>query len=144
MELLATHVVAEPGRFSTHTSHLDPRKTSALENGLEYFLRKTRLIGPAACRWAEAVVEARGIEASRVMQGLLSLSKKYASDLINAACDKAWRSGSLSYRTIKKLLETENSASQSTMEFMDSHPIIRSVSEYEDFVRESIQGKENV
>lgn len=141
MELIATHVVAEPGRFSTHGVHLDSRKISAVEKGIEYFLRKTRLLGPEACRWAEAVVQSRGVEASRVLQGLLSLTKKYTSDSINTACDKAWRSGALNYRTIKRLLESEHSASQTTMEFMDSHPIIRSVSEYGDFVRESVQGE---
>ena len=140
MELIATHVVAEPGKFSTLGSHLDPRKISAVEKGLEYFLRKTRLLGPSACRWAEAVVQARGVEACRVLQGLLSLSAKYNSESINAACEKAWRSGALNYRTVKRLLEASDAASQSTMEFMDSHPIIRSVSEYEDFVQESIQG----
>jgi transposase len=141
MELIATHVVAEPGRFSTDRVHLDSRKISSVEKGIEYFLRKTRLLGPSACRWAESVVEARGVEACRVLQGLLSLAQKYSSDSINAACDKAWRSKALNYRTIKKLLETATAASQSTMEFMDSHPIIRPVSEYADFIHQSIQGK---
>jgi hypothetical protein len=111
-----------------------------VEKGIEYFLRKTRLLGPSACRWAEAVVATRGVEASRVLQGLLSLTKKYTSDSINDACEKAWRSNALNYRTIKRLLEADNAASQTTMEFMDSHPIIRPVSEYADFVHESIQG----
>jgi transposase len=140
MELIATHVVAEPGRFSTKDAHLDPRKISAVEKGIEYFLRKTRLLGPSACRWAEAVVATRGVEASRVLQGLLSLTKKYTSDSINDACEKAWRSNALNYRTIKRLLEADKAASQTNMEFMDSHPIIRPVSEYADFVHESIQG----
>jgi transposase len=144
MELIATHVVSEPGRFSTLRAHLDSRKISSVEKGLEYFLKKTRHLGPAACRWAEAVVEARGVEACRVLQGLLSLAKKYSSDSINAACDKAWRSHALNYRTIKKLLESETADSQTTMEFMDSHPIIRPVSEYAKFVHQSIQGNEHV
>ncbi|HID66929.1 MAG TPA: hypothetical protein EYP31_01335 [Roseibacterium sp.] len=120
---------------------MDPRKISAVEKGIEYFLRKTRHLGPSAARWAEAVVQARGVEACRVLQGLLSLTKKYTSDSINQACDKAWRSHSLNYRTIKRLLEATDAASQTTMEFMDSHPIIRPVSEYEDFVHQSIQGR---
>lgn len=40
----------------------------------------------------------------------------------------------------KRLLEASSAESQSTMDFMDSHPIIRSVSEYGDFIHESIQG----
>lgn len=141
MELIATHVVAERGKFETLASHLDSRKISAVEKGVEHFLRKTRLLGPSACRWAEAVVEARGIESSRVLQGLLSLSKKYESESINEACDKAWRSGAMNYRAVKRLLESSEAATQSTMEFMDSHPIIRPVDEYSQFVQESIQGR---
>ena len=141
MDVIATHVVAERGKFKTSPSHLDSRKISAVEKGIEYFLRKTRLLGPSACRWAEAVVQARGVEACRVLQGLLSLSKKYSSDSINEACEKAWRSGALNYRTVKRLLEASDAASQSTMDFMDSHPIIRPVSEYGDFIHKSIQGR---
>jgi len=85
-------------------------------------------------------VEARGVEACRVLQGLLSLSKKYTSESINQACDKAWRSRALNYRTVKRLLETSDAARQSTMDFMDSHPIIRSVNEYRDFINRSVQG----
>ena len=140
MQCIAVHSVAEPGRFSTDSRHIDSRKVSGVEKGLEYFLRKTRLIGPEACRWAEAVVAARGVEACRVLQGLLSLSGKYSSDAINAACDKAWRSGGLNYRTISGLLKTNEAASQSVMDFIESHPIIRELDEYGEFVRKSIQG----
>ena len=94
-----------------------------MEKGIEYFLRKTRLLGPSACQWAEAVVQARGVEACRVLQGLLNLSKKYSSDSINKACDKAWRSGALNYRTVKRLLAASDAASQSTMDFMRRRPV---------------------
>jgi len=140
MNLIATHVKAEPGRFSTAAEHIHSSKVSAIEKGIEYFLRKTRYLGHSASRWAEAVVASRGVEACRVLQGLLSLSGKYTSTQIDTACDKAWRSRSLNYRAVKKLLEATDAASQQTMEFMDDHPIIREVSEYGDFVRESVQG----
>lgn len=140
MNLIATHVTAEPGRFSTQLEHIHSNKISAVEKGIEYFLGKTRYLGPSATRWAEAVVASRGVEACRVLQGLLSLLGKYTSAQIDAACDKAWRSGALNYRTVKRLLKATDATSQQTMEFMDSHPIIREVSEYGDFIRESVQG----
>ncbi len=46
----------------------------------------------------------------------------------------------MNYRAIRKLLEVRNQGTQQTMEFMDSHPVIRPVSEYDQFVRNSIQG----
>ena len=140
MNVIATHLVQEPGKFSTDRAHIHSHKISSVEKGIEYFLRKTRRIGPAATRWAEAVVASRGIESCRVLQGLLSLCKKHETAAIESACDKAWRSNTLNYRALKKFLESDKEARQETMEFMDSHPIIRPVSEYEEFVHQSIQG----
>ena len=83
------------------------------------------------------------IPAARVLQGLLSLTKKYKAEEIDRACDTAWRSQAFNYRVIKRLLEKQTAAQQQTMSFMDDHPIIRSVSEYGEFVRSSIQGERN-
>lgn len=140
MQLIATHTILEPGRFSTQRPHLDSKKISPIERGIEYLLRKVRLLGPGATRWAEAVIQARGVESSRVLQGLLSLSRKHPSDAINAACDTAWGSGALNYRVLRRLLADRTTASQTTMEFMETHPIIRPVSEYGDFIHECVQG----
>jgi hypothetical protein len=87
------------------------------------------------------MIETRGIPAARVLQGLLSLSKKYKSEQIDRACETAWRSQAFDYRTVKRLLEHRTAAQQQTMEFMDDHPIIRSVAEYGDFIRDAIQGE---
>lgn len=141
MELLATHVTARPGSFSTLSAHLASEKISGVERGVEYLLKKTRFLGPSATRWSESVIESRGVEAAKVLQGLLSLSKKHSSESIDAACDTAWRSGALNYRVIKRLLSDRAAASQQTMEFMDTHPIIRPVSEYADFIHHSLQGR---
>lgn len=73
-----------------------------------------RFLGPHATRWAEATIESRGIPAARVLQGLLSLSKKYAAEQIDRACDTAWRSQAFNYRVIKRLLENETAARQGT------------------------------
>ena len=101
---------------------------------------KSAVLGPHATRWAESTIESRGIPAARVLQGLLSLTKKYKTEEIDRACDTAWRSQAFNYRVIKRLLENQTAARQQTMQFMDDHPIIRSVSEYGDFVRSSLQG----
>ncbi len=141
MQLIATHTILEPGRFSTQRPHLDSKKISPIERGIEYLLGKVRLLGPEATRWSEAVIEARGVEASRVLQGLLSLSRKHSSESINAACEIAWRSGALNYRVVRRLLNDRAATSQTTMEFMETHPIIRPVSEYGDFIHQCVQGR---
>jgi hypothetical protein len=140
-ESIAVHCTQTAGRFSTLGEHIHPSKSHMIERGIEYTLRKVRFLGPHATRWAEATIESRGISAARVLQGLLSLSKKYATEQIDRACDTAWRSQAFNYRVIKRLLENQTAARQQTMSFMDDHPIIRSVSEYGDFVRSAIQGE---
>ncbi|WP_197231437.1 IS21 family transposase [Novipirellula artificiosorum] len=141
MELIATHTTKQPGRFSTLDAHIASAKINSVERGVAYLLKKTHFLGSSATRWAEAVIENRGVEAAKVLQGLLSLSKKHSSESIDAACDTAWRSGALNYRVIKRLLSDRAAASQQTMEFMDTHPIIRPVSEYADFIHQSFQGR---
>ena len=140
MESITVHCTKPAGRFSTLDEHIHPSKTHMIERGLEYTLRKVRFLGPHAARWAEATIEARGIPAARVLQGLLSLSKKYQAEQIDRACDTAWRSQAFNYRVIKRLLENQRAARQQTMEFMDDHPIVRNVSEYGDFIRDSLRG----
>jgi hypothetical protein len=143
MHQIALHCFQEPGRFSTQAEHIDARKTNPIERGAEYLLKKVRFLGPHATQWAEAALEHRGISGVRTIQGLLSLCQKYESSQIDRACDTAWRSKAFSYRVIKTLLEKDAAAVQQTLDFMDNHQVIRSTSEYGDFVRRAIQGGRN-
>jgi hypothetical protein len=75
----------------------------------------------------------------RIIQGLLALGGKYESAAIETACDTAWRSRAFRYRVVKQLLERRTPAQQ-TLEFLDSHPVIRPMSEYGEFLKTVIQG----
>jgi transposase len=140
LEQIAIHCTLEPGRFSTQADHIAPEKTHTIERGIEYLLRKVRFLGDEATRWAEATLEARGIEGQRTIQGLLSLSRKYESPQISNACEIAWRSQCFSYRAIKRLMDKQATTNQQTMDFMDDHPMIRSMSEYGEFINRAIHG----
>src|SRR5262249_55011902 len=76
-EQIALHARHEQGRFSTQQEHIVKEKISGLERGVNYLLHKVSVVGPFTRQWSEAVVNARGIEGTRVLQGLLSLTKKY-------------------------------------------------------------------
>jgi transposase len=138
-EQIAIHCRQDPGKFSTLHEHLASVKISSVERGAAYLLGKVRLMGPHSARWAEAALQENGVRGMRSIQGLLALSRKYDTSAIEAACDQAWRSRGFRYRIVKGLLE-RRSASQQTMEFMDSHPVIRPLSEYGEFIRTAIQG----
>jgi hypothetical protein len=76
-EQIAIHVQREAGRFSTQPAHIAAEKFSKIERGADWLLGQTRRIGPQAARWSEAVIEARGIEGVRVLQGLLHLTTRH-------------------------------------------------------------------
>jgi transposase len=138
MELIASHPRHEPGRFSTQGPHIASEKISGVERGAAWLLGRVRRIGPKSVRWAEATIQARGIEGVRVIQGLLSLTRRHEAAAIERACETAHGYGAYRLRTIRALLERQ-AASQEQFSFLDRHPIIRDLADYQKFVHEAFQ-----
>ena len=142
LEPIATHVQHEPGRFSTQSAHIAAEKISGVERGAAWLLGQTRRIGAQAARWSEAVVQERGVEGVRVLQGLLHLAGRHPSDQLERACDIALSYGSYRLRTIRTLLKRE-APRQESFAFLDEHPIIRDLSEYGRLVHQAFQKETN-
>jgi transposase len=138
-EQIAIHPRMEKGKFSTLSEHISPKKINGIERGAQYLMTKAKLIGPHSARWAEGALSEHGIQGMRIIQGLLSLTRKYESSEIEKATDTAWRSGSFRCRTLRKLLE-HGGAKQQTMEFMEEHPVIRPILEYSQFFQRALAG----
>jgi transposase len=138
-EQVAIHPRMEKGKFSTLSEHIAPSKINGIERGARYLMQKVKLIGPQSTRWAEGALAGHGVPGMRIIQGLLSLTRKYETVDIERATETAWRSGSFRCRTLKRLLEN-GGAQQQTMEFMDEHPIIRSILEYDQFFKQALAG----
>jgi transposase len=128
-EQIAVHVRHEQGRFSTHGQHLVKEKISGLERGANYLLDKVSLIGPQTQAWAEAMLTARGIEGTRVLQGLLALTKKHASATLETACETALSHNCYRLRSIRQLLQRQTGR-QEPLPFLDEHPLIRPLDDY--------------
>jgi transposase len=139
LEQITLHARQEPGRFSTHSAHISAEKISTVERGAEWLLGKVQWVGPETQRWAETMLTHRGVEGVRILQGLLALTKKHASEELEAACAAAWRHQAYQLRIVRKLLERRG-AQQQVFEFLEEHPLIRSISEYGQFVHQAIQG----
>ena len=133
LEQIALHVQQEPGRFSTQDQHLAAAKISGVERGATWLLTKVGRIGPQARQWAEAMLEARGIEGVRVLQGLISLTRRHASAALEKACATALSYGAYRLRTLRTLLERQTSA-QALLPFANEHAIIRPLSDYAELV----------
>lgn len=128
-ELIIAHVRQEPGRFSTHDDHIAKEKISGLERGASWLLNKARLIGPHSRQWSEAMLHTRGIEGTRVLQGLLNLTKKHSSETLEKACEIAVSHGCYRLQTLRQLL-ARRAAKQTTFAFLDEHPVIRPMTDY--------------
>jgi len=140
MEQIAVHAQHEPGRFSTDAAHIASRKVCGIEHGAARLLSKAALIGPQTARWAEAMVQQRGIEGLRVLMGLLALSKRHSCEQIERACGVAASHGAYRLRTLRELIGRQGQA-QESFEFIDEHPIIRSLAEYGQVVQQAITEK---
>ena len=141
MEQIAVHARQEPGRFSTHPSTSPPEKISGVERGAAWLLGKVRSrLGPQSATWAEAMIEARGVEGVRVLQGLLSLAGRHPAAAIEQACEIAIGYGAYRLRTIRALIERQ-APKQELLPFLSEHPMIRPLSDYGQFVHDAFQSR---
>jgi len=132
-EQIAIHTKHEPGLFSTTDRHIPQQKRSGIERGATYLLRQADLIGAHTGAWAAQMVHQRGIEGVRVLTGLLSLAQRHPADCIEQACALASTHGAYRLRTVRELIKRQGDR-QERFEFIDEHPIIRSLSDYGELV----------
>jgi hypothetical protein len=72
--------------------------------------------------------------------GLLNLAHRHSSESIEQACAIAASHGAYRLRTIRELLKRQGDK-QERFEFLDEHPIIRSLTDYGELVHTAF-GKE--
>jgi len=140
MDQIAVHVKHEKGRFSTDPKHIASEKISGVERGAGYLLKRVSLIGPRAAQWAQAMLDQRGIEGVRVLQGLLSMTGKYASREIDEGCDLALSHGAWRLKALRELIKSR--ARQQEFDLVQSHPLIRPMADYGRWLKVSFR-KEN-
>jgi hypothetical protein len=137
LEQITVHVKQEPGRFSTQPKHIASEKTSGVERGMTWWLKKASYIGPETAGWATAMVQARGIQALRPLMGLVQLAAKHRSSVIERACETAHSYGAYQLRTVRQLIRRE-ADKQQKFEFIQEHPMIRNLEDYGQIVRDSL------
>jgi hypothetical protein len=138
MEEISVHVKQHKrGSFSTHPAHIAAEKISGIERGAEWLLQRARCIGVHADQWAQQVIRCRRIEGVRTVLGLVSLAKRESCQAIDKACEIALSYGVLQLRSVRKLIQRQ-ATKQEQLEFMQEHPIIRSMDVYGDLVKAAL------
>lgn len=127
-EQIAVHALAQAGKFTTDPAHLHSRKRHIIERGADYLLDRCRMIGPLTGAWAEGMHQTRGPQSLRVMQGLLQLAGKHPAAELEKAAGIATHHGTWRLRDLKRLLALPGNVLQ--MDFLESHPLIRSLEAY--------------
>jgi hypothetical protein len=96
------------------------------------------LVGSQTQQWAEAMVNARGVEGTRVLQGLLALTKKHPCEALEKACEIALSHGCWRLRTIRQLVGRETTR-QEPLPFLEEHPLIRPLEDYAAIVAQAFR-----
>ncbi len=129
-EQVAIHAKAEPGKFRTDRKQIPTQKVSAVERGTDHLLKQVAWVGPNTSHWAQAMIQARGVEGVRVLVGLKSLAGNHEAEAMEHACEAALSHGAYRLRTIRELLKRRTHESQRQFDFLEEHPIIRPLSDY--------------
>jgi len=102
---IAVHMRQHKGCFRTYDEHLPEHKRWSQLRMEKRFREQAAHLGEEVSKWTEKIFEERGVLAFRVLQGMISLTKKYSSGHINYACGQALKLQSFRYHVLKSLCE---------------------------------------
>ena len=89
-------------------------------------------IGPESGRWAQALIEQRGLQGIRVLQGFLSLTNRHTRKELERVTRIALSHEAFRLKTLRRLLKEPAEGEQTS--FLETHPLIRDMGEYGAFV----------
>jgi transposase len=138
LQQIAIHAQHQAGQFATDPRHIAPAKRAGVERGAGWWLRKAHAIGGETGRWAEAVLRERGIHALRVIMGLVSLTRSHTDAAVEQACQAARNHGACRLRDVRNLLKRQ-APPQQQFEFIQEHPLIRSLADYQALVHTAFE-----
>jgi transposase len=130
MEQVGMHTRQEPGKFSRS---LGAGGFSApVLSSCRYWVNRAAVLGEQCGQWAQRALDARGPESLRSIMGLCNLIKKHSGAVLNAACVKALKAGTHRLKDVRRLIGEQSE--QAAFSFAQSHPLIRDLKTYSDFV----------
>jgi len=134
-ECVGVHTRTPAGTFTTRDEHRPahkPARQAAYEANL---LSKSERIGPRALDWARGAIEERGVRAYRLLQGMVSLTRKHPRERVDWACGIALENRLFRYKPLRRLVEQAAARTPAPPPLIQSHDIIRNLSEYAEEVK---------
>ena len=139
MKPIASHIKGQAGRFRTDPHHIASEKISSVERGAGYLLKRISLVGPETLHWAQTMLDQRGVEGVRVLQGLLSMTRKHLSDDLEKACALALSHGAYRLQSLRDLMKQPTRQA----EFVQAHPLIRPMDFYGRYLKVSFRKEDH-
>lgn len=130
MEQVQIHTRIEPGKFSRSLGA--GGFSTPVRISCKHWVNRAATLGGQCGQWAQSAVDARGSEALRSIMALCGLIKKHSATALDTACGKALKSGTHRLKDIKRLIGEQ--ATQSDFGFAQSHPLIRDLKIYSEFI----------
>lgn len=133
MEQVQIHQRVEPGKFSRCLGAVG--WSAPVRSSCQYWIDRAAVLGEACGGWARELFERRGAEAMRTIISVCGLIERHSGTALNRACAQAIEKGLWRYKDLRRLLEAPaSSAEQGQLCFAESHPLIRDLQNYADFI----------
>jgi transposase len=129
-ECVGVYTRAPAGAFTTREEHRPTHKPARQAAYQANLLAKAEHIGSRALSWAEGAIEERDVRAYRLLQGMISLTRKHPRERVDWACGVALERGVFRYKPLRRLVEQAAARAPAPPSLIQSHDIIRDLSEY--------------
>jgi hypothetical protein len=129
-ECVSVYSRAPAGTFNTRDEHRPAHKPARQQAYQEHLLAKAEHIGSHALTWARGAVDERDVRAYRLLQGMISLTRKYPREQVDWACGIAWERRVFRYKPLQRLVERATSRKPVQLPLIQTHEIIRDLAEY--------------
>lgn len=128
---VAVHTRTQMGRFATQGDHRPAHKPARQEAYQATLLAKAEYIGPHSRAWSQAAIEERGVRAYRLLQGMVSLTRRHPRERVDWACGVALEHQVFRYATLQRLVEqAAGQVPVQQLSLLQEHPLIRDLREY--------------
>lgn len=134
-EQVKVHPTVEKGVFSYSDQTTSRGRQNRVMRSAAWLVQKAIKIGPQCGAWADAALAHRGVEAIRPLYGFLSLAGSYTANQMELASSVALEGGRFHLKDIKAILNIPP-AEQEVMPFLETHPLIRDITEYGQFLQD--------
>jgi transposase len=129
-QCVGVYTKAPAGTFTGRDEYRPAHKPARQQAYQEYLLAKAERIGSRALAWAKAAIEERDVRAYRLLQGMISLTRKHPKERVDWACGLALENRLFRHKHLRRLVEQAAARAPFQLSLTQSHEIIRELSEY--------------